>query len=430
MTFLYFQIFFCTLSFAQNHFKVSPVNIPDQFQDSSFNQKNQNFNHVMNEVLSINSGKCSIGSNSVTSNPYAAYFSRLSCSFLFSEKPINIFQSHEKNLRGVYSDESNWTPVCSMVDTHDVLNEKPALESPNDDLVIMNKISQRAFEADACNFTKQDRSASEYVNPTQNTNESVVLAENDKINLKKYAEGIKNITATQCCAGNLSCETKIRSVPVSFCKAQKSRDIPDPCIENGDFYQPSDRDAVFDSKKFNPGVGKIILSPFEASNVHETIAHEFGHACSQILRDVKTREEIKINKITDPSFINNEKKPDSETKLDPNQEKIYTLMYSNLNYSKETIDCIINIAHQATKKRFVNGECKNGSESSYIEEAFADYMMYQNISNEDIVPGFLPADTCNTIRDSQHPLARDSFKCALKTPTLLEKMELGVGCKK
>jgi hypothetical protein len=361
-----------------------------------------------------------------------SFFAKQSCAVLLSINPPEWIRNRPDH--AFFAQPDNWFPVCSAAEfgKHED-DAHPARSS-----ALLNKVESALDDTDGCADPTQNRSSKDFHQPSQNEMGETKLSAVEKHKLLDTFKVLQTTVAEKCCGDRDSqCTDLMNNVAVSFCKAQKNPNTPDPCVGDGTYYTPDFDDHWQQNKlgkkspdelkklivgKFELKPGTITLSPLTGEDNRASYTHELGHACSQI------RRKLAIYRGSVEEF--QDYLSPSTCKITPASEITYTRLFQSLGLNVETMNCIEKNAQGLKKKRFLKGNCAKGCPYEGLDESYADSMSLLATPVEQWVPDQIPDYQCHAMRDSTHILGADSLRCFMMSPNLKSTVETALGCQK
>lgn len=376
--------------------------------------------------------------NSAAALKFESFAKTQNCSELLSSDPPT-WVSTSANA-GIFKDPANWRPACSPYEVEWLIRKN----IPSDRAVILAPLEAATLIHDSCINTASDRYGGSFKEPSQESSHVQPMGPEARVKLTEGFEWEKYRLSKACCGSDETCQILIRSVTLRFCKLKDDPKAPDPCVANGTYYTLGNWDdksrwlaklksgaSLSDLKgQFPVAAGEITMSPLEDTETHQPyfganltgLRHELGHACSRIKRDLFISQGVPEAARDLLSF--------KDCTINSDRSKLYKTLNDGLGISQETASCLEANAKGAKNARFKKqGSCKNGCESSYIEESLANVLALIQMDPSEIASRLIP-DLCNAARDSVHGLASDDLRCALNTPSLRNKIEDGIACVK
>ncbi|MES2964858.1 MAG: hypothetical protein V4760_13285 [Bdellovibrionota bacterium] len=282
--------------------------------------------------------------------------------------------------------------------------------------------------------------------------------------LLNRVEELRAEATNLCCGpGDKACRTGMAQVEVSVCRPNDDPDGPDPCVFGGTFKMPgAGYDAIFTTlmKRKGRGIanelrqiaernlkilkerkpahatpehGSITLSSYVSQEngvaaLEPVILHEFGHACSMVKMTIdatdfstSTRQKraLRATKWLDSA----KKRCDSAYEIPEAQQEIW----QSLGESKELAQCLSDLT-TLNQKGAIDKSCNGLCAGHYLEESMgiAFSLLLGDVTGK---PSSVFPNTCDHVRDGQHPLVSDVVDClAQHSPRFREKIKTSYGC--
>jgi hypothetical protein len=359
--------------------------------------------------------------------PNKNFYKDTPCSEILSTHPPSDLVNSMSALDKV---DGEWWPVCSLSFLNDAREKKlnPSLFSAFSVSASTEKVAENFANRDDCaRKASTMRGADHYLAPTQKKEHFTVM-NSDQI--KAYLSQVAVVQARvtdQCCSSNPAIESDCRqamgTIKVVLCKPVTDPKKPDPCSEDDTYFQAS-QDAG--------QLGEVDLSPFLKDGLaHDdsfTINHEFGHACSQALRNISATASSDFEKVNDNRYQDTPGKPTVDCDLTPEYMSVYTSLFHRFGVGDDSVGCLINGATALKNKRFQTGACLGGCPVAGIEESFANTVALASAEHFDAK--IIDWGVCHGTRDNEHLLVMDDLRCDLRSSGFAEKLETGLGCRK
>jgi hypothetical protein len=352
---------------------------------------------------------------------FSALWAKTPCRELFATTPPALTPKQLALLRPI---KGEWWPVCSLSDLSYTMASSPkqSLDS------IIKEVVNEFASADACAADpSKTRNQEGYTSPTRENRELGIM---DLAARKKYEnliEKARQRVMNSCCGGNTDCRGKMSKIPIVYCKPEPDPKKPDPCIEDSTYY--------FD--EHGDGSGELHVSPLFflrpeiPSDDLFTLGHEFGHACSDMLRltAAKTSAEVRrFNKYFYDIYDPETGEPTSACKITSSVVAIYRQLFKDISIDDGAFGCLLSTSRGLTYARFKDQPCYHSCPARALDESFADAVGFLNSSDDD--PTTLYNDACSAIRDHEHPFPMDDLKCLLSSPKFRDIMSSGLGCER
>ena len=319
---------------------------------------------------------------------------------------------------------------------------------------------------DICSWPKsQNRYSADYVPPSRQDRTLNLATSAQRAALNTEIQEARSQSATTCCGTNADCLRLMNSVRVQWCSSDATRagygtpdlsggaTMSDECIENGTYYSCSSEenelrwraisnvylsDGTIDTNAvaqlrghypFTPGgitLGPYITSAGDFRTKVRVIGHEFGHACSQIKRQIAINE----GNTTFISQMRASMLKSSSCNLTTSTRAAYLNLFGNAGISTASSSCLMGVADKATQMRFraPAQPCENGCPRAFVEENIADWQSMMALDESRWIPTVVPG-FCNYLRDAQHPWSWDVMACFVQTPSFADKIKRSSGCR-
>jgi hypothetical protein len=333
-------------------------------------------------------------------------------------------------------------------------------------------VRQARGELDRCGSKDLDPYTSHYTWPSRNQLskkgkgnlflDPELKSELDRLPAK--IEAIRNKATDLCCGpGDTLCRTGMAKVEVEVCKPSTDPTQPDPCVFGGSFHMPgSAYRSIFEvvAKAKGEGAatemrsialrnlsrgsrapaaandenGKITLSsyvPFSTgiAAAEPVLLHEFGHACSMVrMRDTAMSPPLGVEGLKKAmratEWIDSARKRcDANFKI-PDATFDF---WNDIGESRELAQCINDLAG-ANQRNEIDKPCNGLCPGHYVEEAVGIAFSLMLGELKDGPASILP-NTCDHVRDGQHPLVSDIVECfAQHSPKFRERVKTAYGC--
>lgn len=267
-----------------------------------------------------------------------------------------------------------------------------------------------------------------------------------KKDLEDHAEEIRQETTSICCNGDLKCEEAMKKVQVNICKPSVGEDQPDSCVYGGVYQVPAEEFALASTRlkktesggTFSPATGNITLSSYVsaekgARSVDSVIRHEFGHACSMVKMQLAAASPFW------QKLVNQEQRKkadrarvwvdDVKDRCDANAKlpEAYYDFWESVGETKEFAGCIYKLA-ELNQKQSVDRSCEKLCPGHYLEEAvgITFSLLTGDLSGQ---PGAVFPNTCNHVRDAQHPMVSDVMDCLTQySPRFRDRLRKQYSC--
>ena len=343
-------------------------------------------------------------------------------------------------------------------------------------------------ELDRCGDIKRDPYTSYFTWSSRNE-----LASRGKVNifsdpelranlprLQDHVEDLRRSATNLCCGPNeLNCRAIMQRVNVSFCKPSSDPNSPDPCVFGGNFkmsgtgyataFRQISRHYALGSEAHAVAVrnltpaeaagedvglesGSIVLSSYVPREqgfaaIDPTLLHEFGHACSMARmqvaamsgstakvepgHDVATRL-ASLDKTTERNqkamravewLDRARKRCDGGTAL----PEAYYDFFESIGENHGLAQCLYKLTADNQHQQ-VDKPCSNLCPGHFMEETVGIAFSLL-LGNLDGGPGGVFPQTCDHVRDGQHPMVSDVMEClAQNSPRFRSRMRLANNC--
>jgi len=359
--------------------------------------------------------------------PNKDFYKDTPCSEILSTHPPSDLASSMSALDKI---NGEWWPVCSLSFLNDAREKKfdRSLFSAFSVTASTEKVAENFAHRDKCARKPSSMlGADGYIPPTQKKEHLAVMTPDQ---VKAYLAQVSEVRAQvtdQCCSSNPAIESDCRismgTLKIGVCKPETDPKKPDPCAEDDTYFLASEDEST---------LGEVDLSPFmEDGSPHDglfTLHHEFGHACSQALRNISARASSDYEKVNDNAHVDTPGKPTTGCDLTPEFRRVYTSLLGRFGVNADSADCLLKGADALKNKRFQAGACLGGCPVAAIEESFANTVAFA--SAEHYNAKIIDWDVCHSTRDTEHLLMVDELRCVLRSSGFAEKFETGLGCSK
>lgn len=273
-------------------------------------------------------------------------------------------------------------------------------------------------------------------------------------------------SATQlCCGPDQDCQKAMARVDVSLCKPNDDPDRPDPCVFGGSYRMGGDGYAsIFravrrtysseEGREFRqvaeknlsrselsggttlpagPVSGTIVLSSYVskevgAASLEPVIAHEFGHACSMIkMQHASIAGRNPMNMSRALRAVHWLDRARSRCQADLELPDAYEDFWESVGETRGLAQCLRNLT-VANQKQMVDRPCNGLCPGHYLEESvgIAFSMLLGDLSG---APGAVFPNTCDHVRDGQHPMVSDVAECLVQnSPRFRDRLKKSYGC--
>lgn len=295
-----------------------------------------------------------------------------------------------------------------------------------------------------------------------------VLA-NELPKLYSRIEEIRTQATQMCCGDDNACKDGLAAVEVVVCKPPADGSISDPCVHGGAYEMAgSNYTSIFSSlsQRYNrdedrelyrvaarnlpvrlrsvaslgsqetlkPFGGKIVLTSYVKKqtgikSLEPTLYHEFGHACTMVKMQVHAERgdqpEIRSRALNAIKWFDRVKHRCSATD-DPGMAA-YQDFWESVGESKELAACFARIT-ELNRNEQIDRKCEGLCPGHYMEETVgvAFSMLNGDLSG---APGAVFPQTCDHMRDRQHPMVADVVEClAQHSPKFRKRLGAAYNC--
>ncbi|MGZ3687447.1 MAG: hypothetical protein ACXWP5_04060 [Bdellovibrionota bacterium] len=350
---------------------------------------------------------------------FAKFASSVSCRDLFSPEPPAVLRS-AVNSKGVPI--SFWTPICSMVYLGRSRERLPNLSLEMN----LQDAEEKLRDRDRCGVPPKPRSQ------VQRRVREMTAAEKKEFVAEIYK--YKNEEEARCCApGETECQDFFKHILITICQPEKDPTKPDPCLLGGVYFSTQDEGAAEvrylrqhpspfpGQKNFPRSAGLIQVTSFENSNGRpdsssRDLAHEFGHACSQIRREIAIRngdEAAFVEMRNQLHYFGRDGNAGAGCAVTSAETQTFQELLGRRGVSPAAIDCTIEVARNQENQRFLSAPCASGCPHLALEEGAAEIGSIYYMHQDHVIPDLIPT-ACYTLRDKEHPWEGDILACALK----------------
>ncbi len=332
-------------------------------------------------------------------------------------------------------------------------------------------IKKQRKDLDRCGSEKSDPYSSPFTWASRET-----MEQSGKIHLWTHPDGeklqkelmqraveVKNEMAAFCCGKDEACHEAMGSVPVTLCKSKAGKNQPDPCVFGGSYqFTASEYRQVFrslwqDLKGAPRGAlsvlqrnlsaedmhmkksevqstvlpGKIVLSSYININhgiatLEPVLRHELGHACSMIKSQINAR---RISAEPEKAMRALQWLDHSRDRCEPGLKapQAYYDFWESLGESPSLAKCFYHLA-QLNQDQKIDRPCRNICASQVLEESvgIAFSLLTGELKGQ---PEAAFPNTCNHVRDGQHPMVADVVECLSRySPRFRERMSAAYRC--
>lgn len=388
----------------------------------------ENIGPVLNQLKTVDSALNQLIGPTPGCNSIADPEDEKSCGSVFSLHPLTKYCNFPAK---------DWLPYCSLNWIHD---EQKA--GAKDLMQILKNAHHTETELDSCANTAEMRGSPNYAMPTQNSYLVKLMSLDARLAYEQAIQSQLHSEAIHCCGEDAECKKIFENIKITWCKPQTDPAKPDPCIDDTTAFQRIDdtrlerlaksRNASLKVSEYQPDSGEITFSPLQKiitdapHDGPDVIAHELGHSCSSARIQLAIKRGVNYSKAAILAEIKSDPGKGRNCSITPEVKQRYQEMFETLGSSKETFDCLTEVAHNNTRLRFKSGLCPGGCPIAAIEESFADFMRDISLTPADGKKMF--PEVCIALRDNAHPLGADELRCELKTPALVERFKTWSGC--
>jgi hypothetical protein len=266
-------------------------------------------------------------------------------------------------------------------------------------------------------------------------------------------EEIRQSASQLCCGTDRDCQKAMGKVEVSVCKPVSDPDASDPCVFGGSYRMAGDGYAsIFravrstynsdEGREFRtvaernltrtdlnrrdlasgPVSGSIVLSSYVnkklgAQSLEPVITHEFGHACSMIKMQNASigggglsaggRAPATVSRaLRALRWLDRAR---YRCQADLELPEAYDDFWESVGETRGLAQCLRNLTI-ANQKQQVDRPCPNLCPGHYLEESvgIAFSLLLGNIGTG---PSATFPNTCDHVRDGQHPMVSDVVEC-------------------
>lgn len=284
--------------------------------------------------------------------------------------------------------------------------------------------------------------------------------------LLSRASELRDQATDLCCApGDSKCRDGMNAVTFTVCKPQSDPNLPDPCVFGGSYKMPgSGYDSIFraiarqrgsgtanelraianrnlsmrepaslENSDVGPQSGSITLTSYISTetgsqSMEPVILHELGHACSMVKMqaasiDGSTPESMK-KAVRAAQWLDSAKK-----RCDPNFKfpEAVDDFWESIGETRELSSCLKDLA-TLNQKKLIDKPCNGLCPGHYLEESvgIAFSLLLGDLSGG---PSAVFPNTCDHVRDGQHPMVSDVTECLLQNSARFRsRMGQAYGC--
>ncbi len=343
--------------------------------------------------------------------------------------PIRVLPAHREL--------GEWWPVCSIYVMRGVQDQLMGMDPV---LMPANYNSYWKQQSDLCRPPEAvalilNRYDPRYVPPVRGT-VTAPLRRERQVQVEGRLRELRQSESQRCCAGDELCREAVAATRFEWCQPPTDPTARDQCqtasyhgvdsahdLELGAWYG-----AEYHSRRVLPQApatfpvrsGYIRLSPYDFKYSDESweyvLAHELGHACSHVRRQIMARRSAEEAQAF-WDYFGRYVEGDSSIGCALNEvaRRTYRELFASVGLNNESIQCLEQTAYAAERTRFPpHVLCGGGCPRSYLEETYAEVMALLS----------MPADrrfldrVCTGARDGQHPLGADTLRCLMHTPAV------------
>lgn len=363
------------------------------------------------------------------------------------------------------------SPICDALNNYPKASNDLSFHTSTISAMCKPFVKQARAELDRCGVKNLDPYTSSYTWPSRNQlskrgKGNLYMDPSLKTDLERLPAKIEEVRnkATNLCCGpdDVACREGMAKVEVEVCKPNANPDEPDPCVFGGSFHMAgSAYRSIFEviskvkgtgdvaemrkiaqrnlSQTRSPASdealhGKITLSSYVplSSGIAATepvLLHEFGHACSMVrMRDTAVNQpsgqEGAKRAMRATEWIDSARRRCSADFKTPDATYDF---WSDLGENRELAQCLNDLAGLNQRKE-IDKPCNGLCPGHYIEEsvgiAFTLLLGELKDGPESVLP-----NTCDHVRDGQHPLVSDVVECfAQHSPRFRDRVRKAYGC--
>lgn len=281
--------------------------------------------------------------------------------------------------------------------------------------------------------------------------------------LLSRASELRDQATDLCCApGDSKCRDGMARVEFNVCKPVDDPTQPDPCVFGGTYRMPgSGYDSIFRaiarqrgegvaselraialknlggralaSMDAGPTSGSITLTSYVSTetgsqSMEPVILHELGHACSMVkMQNASvdgTSGEAMKKALRAAEWLDSAKK-----RCDPGFKipEAVDDFWESVGESRELSSCLKDLA-VANQKKLIDKPCNGLCPGHYLEESvgIAFSLLLGDLTGG---PNAVFPNTCDHVRDGQHPMVSDVAECLLQaSPRFRARIGEAYGC--
>ena len=293
------------------------------------------------------------------------------------------------------------------------------------------------------------------------------LLSKDDVNSSKLNSHVSELRASAtnlCCGDDLTCRKLMNRVEVKFCKPSADPNAPDPCVFGGSYKMPgegyaaiftalhhsnspelrqiaarnlvgkvpagsSDKQTSLSDPSAQLFTGSIVLSSYVPREqgiaaIDPTLLHEFGHACSMVKMQEASLTAPREKALRATQWLDRAR---SRCQQDLELPAAYYDFWESVGESRELAQCLYNLTADNQKQQ-VDQPCPALCPGHFLEESvgITFSLLLGNLSG---VGGAVFPQTCDHVRDGQHPMVSDVLEClAQNSPRFRERLKIGQHC--
>lgn len=387
-----------------------------------------------------------------------AIFSQNTCHDITNEHPP--FWVTQCQTRGT----QEWWPVCSMERLIAYRNGPPTTSSTQ----ALIRAQRPPLHLDSCapapTVAAQNRYSGNYQTPSQSRSRFRRF-EQEGITRARFLTDIDairiSVRNTCCSDGDPRCTRLFdQAIDIRFCEPSPNTNIPDDCLTGGD-YATQSREWMAQLNQWQ-GVGRGVVSrgdtpagrnedfPLGGAVISllpgfiqaetytsklQTVAHEFGHMCSQFRRQIQVRDGLPNAARTWIEF-HHRRSSDGDAGIgclvSEDVRRSYQRLFASTvpgGGTDEMLSCLVANAFLGDFTRFgTRALCPGGCPRAQLEESFAEWILFLTRERREF-SALLERACSNYLRDGQHGLPQDSFRCFLRAPRGALKFRELSGCR-
>ena len=258
---------------------------------------------------------------------------------------------------------------------------------------------------------------------------------------KARVAAIRRDASNFCCGGDRACAGAMARVAIGYCQSAARPGEPDPCVFGGTYRMAGAAyPAMFaelarpdgETSRSFPFAGDIRLTTYApldggVATLEPTLRHELGHACSMIKMQLAANDragEREGQRERATKWLEGVK-----NRCDVNAElsDAYADFWESVGESRELAGCFMKLA-KANRDGRVDRPCSHLCPGHYLEEA-AGVAFSLLTGDLDGGPSASFPNTCDHVRDGQHPMVGDVVDClAQHSPRFRARLAAGQRC--